>query len=157
MNPTADLCDTHGDRVSVAAPIFRSYGGRARFAGFVATLDCFEDNSLVRTMLEEPGAGRVLVVDGRGSLRCALVGGNLAVLAHRNGWAGIVVHGCVRDAAELAQVDIGILALATHPRRSEKRGAGQRDVRVSFAGVTFGPGAWVCADEDGLLVADQAP
>jgi len=154
---TADLCDRHGDRVAVAAPVFRAYGARKRFAGSVATLDCFEDNSLVRAMLEEPGAGRVLVVDGRGSLRCALVGGNLAVLAHRNGWAGIVVHGCVRDAAELAQVDIGILALATHPRRSEKRGAGQRDVRVSFAGVTFGPGAWVCADEDGLLVADQAP
>jgi len=157
MQPTADLCDQHGDHIAVAAPIFRAYGTRARFAGTVATLECFEDNSLVRTMLEEAGAGRVLVVDGRGSLRCALVGGNLAVLAHRNGWSGIVVHGCVRDAAELRQVDVGILALATNPRRSEKRGAGQRDVAVAFAGVAFRPGAWVCADEDGLVVADAAP
>ena len=157
MQPTADLCDQHGDRVAVAAPIFRAYGARARFAGTVATLECFEDNSLVRAMLEEPGAGRVLVVDGRGSLRCALVGGNLAVLAHRHGWSGIVVHGCVRDAAELRQVDVGILALATNPRRSEKRGTGQRDVAIAFAGVTFRPGAWVCADEDGLVLAAAAP
>jgi regulator of ribonuclease activity A len=154
MQPTTDLCDAHGERVSVAAPIFRSFGGRARFAGTVATLECFEDNSLVRTALEEPGAGRVLVVDGGGSLRCALVGGNLGVLAQRNGWSGIVVHGCVRDTAELRQADVGVLALATNPRRSEKRGAGRRDVAVSFAGVTFAPGAWVCADEDGLIVAD---
>jgi regulator of ribonuclease activity A len=96
----------------------------------------------------------VLVVDGGGSLRCALVGGNLGVLAQRNGWSGIVVHGCVRDTAELRQADVGVLALATNPRRSEKRGAGRRDVAVSFAGVTFAPGAWVCADEDGLIVAD---
>lgn len=154
MQPTADLCDKHGERVSVAAPIFRSYGGRARFAGEVATLDCFEDNSLVRTMLEEPGAGRVLVVDGRGSLRCALVGGNLGVLAQRNGWVGIVVNGCVRDTAELRQADVGVLALASNPRRSEKRGAGRRDVAVAFAGVAFRPGTFVCADEDGLIVSD---
>ena len=157
MHSTADLCDQHGDRIAVAAPIFRVFGARPRFAGPIATLECFEDNSLVRTMLEEAGAGRVLVVDGRGSLRCALVGGNLAVLAHRNGWSGIVVNGCVRDAAELRQVDVGILALATNPRRSEKRGAGRRDVAVAFADVTFRPGAWVCADEDGLVVADAAP
>ena len=157
MPHTADLCDEHGDRVSVAAPIFRAYGGRARFAGTIATLECFEDNSLVRTLLEEPGAGRVLVVDGGGSLRCALVGGNLAVLAQRNGWAGIVVNGCVRDTAELARADVGVLALASHPRRSEKRGAGRRDVTVAFAGVAFRPGAWACADEDGLIVADAAP
>jgi regulator of ribonuclease activity A len=157
MTPTADLCDQHGDRVAVAAPIFRSFGGRARFAGAVATLECFEDNSLVRAMLEEPGAGRVLVVDGGGSLRCALVGGNLAVLAQRSGWAGIVVHGCVRDSAELARVDIGILALATHPRRSEKRGIGRRDVAIAFADVAFRPGGWICADEDGLVVAAGEP
>jgi regulator of ribonuclease activity A len=154
MKPTADLCDMHGERVSVAAPIFRAYGGRARFAGTIATLACFEDNSLVRTALEEPGAGRVLVVDGRGSLRCALVGGNLGLLAQRNGWAGIVVNGCVRDTAELARADVGILALAANPRRSDKRGAGRRDVAVSFADVAFRPGAWVCADADGLIVAD---
>jgi len=157
MKPTADLCDEQGDLVAVAAPVFRSYGGRTRFAGRVATLECFEDNSLVRTMLEEPGERRVLVVDGRGSLRCALVGGNLAVLGQRNGWAGIVVHGCVRDSAELCAVDIGILALATNPRRSDKRGAGRRDGAVAFAGVTFRPGAWVCADQDGLVVAAEAP
>jgi len=157
MRPTADLCDEHGDRVAVAAPIFRNYGARARFEGAVATLECFEDNSLVRTLLEEPGAGRVLVVDGRGSLRCALVGGNLGVLAQRNGWSGIVVNGCVRDTPELRQVEIGILALAANPRRSEKRGAGRRDVTVAFADVTFRPGAWLCGDEDGLIVADARP
>jgi regulator of ribonuclease activity A len=157
MQPTADLCDRHGDRIAVAAPNFRRYGARVRFAGIVATLECCEDNSLVRTMLEEPGGGRVLVVDGRGSLRCALVGGNLAVLAHRNGWAGIVVNGCVRDTAELAQVDIGILALAANPRRSEKRGAGRRDVPVAFADLALRPGDWICADEDGLVAAAEAP
>jgi len=153
MHATADLCDQHGDHVVVAAPVFRSYGARARFAGTVATLACFEDNSLVRSILDEPGAGRVLVVDGRGSLRCALVGGNLAVLASRNGWSGIVVHGCVRDTPELRAADIGLLALATNPRRSEKRGAGERDLPLFFAGVEFRPGGWVCADEDGLVVA----
>ncbi len=150
---TTDLCDAQGQALAVAAPIFRSFGGAARFAGPVATVRCFEDNSRVRESLELPGQGRVLVVDGAGSLRCALVGGLLGEMGANNGWAGIVVHGCVRDSAELARAPLGILALAAHPRRSEKRGEGECDVPLEFAGVTFRPGVWVYADLDGLVVA----
>ena len=152
---TADLCDEFGDEVHVAHPIFRDWGGVERFAGPIATLRVHEDNALVRQALETDGRGRVLVVDGGGSLRTALVGGNLAALAHKNGWAGIVVHGCIRDAAELAATQVGIKALAAVPRRSAKDGAGARDVEVTFAGVTFVPGHWLYADRDGVVVADR--
>jgi regulator of ribonuclease activity A len=153
---TADLCDAHTARVAVAAPIFRSFGGRRRFHGAIATLRCFEDNSRVREMLAEPGQGRVLVVDGGGSLRCALVGDQLGALGVQSGWSGVIVHGCVRDTAALAAMDLGVLALAPHPLRSVKRGAGERDVTVDFAGVSFAPGAMIYADEDGVLVAPAA-
>ncbi|MCC7410466.1 MAG: ribonuclease E activity regulator RraA [Gammaproteobacteria bacterium] len=153
---TADLYDAHADSVQVAEPVFRDFGGQRRFAGPVATCKVFEDNSLVRGMLEEPGEGRVLVVDGGGSLRCALVGDQLAALGVRNGWAGIVVWGCVRDCAALGIQDIGIKALATNPRKSVKRGEGSRDLEVSFAGIRCAPGAWLYADEDGVLVAATA-
>lgn len=151
---TADLCDAHGEAVRVLALPFRDYGGRSAFAGPVSTLKCFEDNSLVRTALEEPGNGRVLVIDGGGSLRCALVGGNLGVLAEQNGWAGVVVWGCVRDAVELATNAIGIKALGTCPRKSDKRGVGQREVPITIGGVTIRPGEWLAADEDGVIVSD---
>jgi regulator of ribonuclease activity A len=134
----------------------RHYGGAQRFAGPISTLKVFEDNSLVRSALEEPGQGRVLVVDGGGSLRCALVGDQLGALAMQNGWVGIVVYGCVRDVAELAQMPLGVLALANHPRRSMKRGEGQRDVAVRFAGVLFTPGQYLYADANGIVVA-KAP
>ncbi|EFO80591.1 S-adenosylmethionine:2-demethylmenaquinone methyltransferase [Oscillochloris trichoides DG-6] len=150
---TSDLCDAHDD-VQVAEPRLRHVGGVTQFCGPVVTLKLFEDNSLVRSTLEEPGAGRVLVVDGGGSLRCALVGDQIAALAVRNAWAGIVVYGCVRDSAELGQLPIGIMALATHPRRSVKRGEGQRDLPVTFLGVTIRPGSYVYADADGLIVAE---
>ncbi|WP_129627886.1 ribonuclease E activity regulator RraA [Candidatus Oscillochloris fontis] len=150
---TSDLCDAH-DEIQVAEPRLCHVGGVMQFCGSVTTLKLFEDNSLVRTTLEEPGAGRVLVVDGGGSLRCALVGDQIAALAVRNAWAGIIVYGCVRDSAELAQLPIGIMALATHPRRSVKRGEGQRDLPVTFLGVTIRPGSYVYADGDGLVVAE---
>jgi regulator of ribonuclease activity A len=150
---TTDFCDAHED-VQVAEPQLRHFGGAARFAGQVTTLKLFEDNSLVRSALEEPGADRVLVVDGGGSLRCALVGDQIGDLAARNGWAGVVVFGCVRDSAELGRLPIGIMALATHPRRSVKRGEGQRDVPVRFLGVSFRPGQQLYADDDGLIVAE---
>jgi regulator of ribonuclease activity A len=150
---TTDLCDDHEARVRAAAPIFRDYGGRAEMAGPATTLVVHEDNALVRAALEEPGRGRVLVVDGGGSLRAALVGGNLAALAQKNGWAGVVVHGCVRDTDELAAADVAIKALAAHPKKSQKTGAGERDVTVSFAGVSIAPGEWVYGDRDGLIVA----
>jgi regulator of ribonuclease activity A len=153
---TTDLSDAHPE-AQVCAPVFSSYGGRRSFHGPVQTIKVFEDNALVRSMLETPGAGRVLVVDGGGSLRCALVGGNLAKIGASNGWVGILVHGCIRDSHEIAGYDLGVLALGTHPRKSEKglhSGASGRE--VTFAGVTFRPGAWVYADEDGVVVADRA-
>lgn len=156
---TCDLCDEHKADTSgafrVLPPGFSSYGGRARFGGAVSTVKCFEDNSLVKAALDEPGQGRVLVVDGGGSMRRALVGGNLGAAAARNGWAGVVVYGCVRDSAELAACDVGIRALGLMPLPTDKRGEGQRDVPVLVAGVTLRPGDWLYADEDGIVVMDR--
>jgi regulator of ribonuclease activity A len=152
---TTDLSDEFGAEVRVAEPLFRDWGGSASFAGPIETLRVFEDNALVRQALEMPGQGRVLVVDGGGSLRTALVGGNLAALAHRNGWAGIVVYGCIRDTAELAGTPLGVKALNAVPRKSAKTGAGERGVPVTFAGVTFAAGAHLYADRDGIVVADR--
>lgn len=150
---TADLCDSHAHLLAIAAPIFRSFGGRRRFSGAIATLRCFEDNSLVRERLVEAGHGRVLVIDGGGSLKCALVGDQLGALGVKNGWSGVIVFGCVRDTAALGAMDLGVLALAPHPLKSVKRGVGEREVNVAFAGVSFAPGAYVYADEDGVVVA----
>ncbi|MGQ0553035.1 MAG: ribonuclease E activity regulator RraA [Planctomycetota bacterium] len=150
---TADLCDQHGDAVRVVQPVLRDFGGRAVFSGPIATVQVHEDNSLVRAALEEPGAGRVLVVDGGGSLRCALLGDQLAALAARNGWSGVVLNGALRDTAVVGRILLGVRALASHPRRSGKAGTGLRDVPVSFAGVTFAPGEYLYADVDGLLVS----
>jgi regulator of ribonuclease activity A len=152
---TTDLCDEFGAEVRVAEPLFRDWGGSTSFAGPIETLRVFEDNALVRAALETPGRGRVLVVDGGGSLRSALVGGNLAALAHRNGWSGIVVHGCIRDAAEIAGTPLGVKALNAIPRKSAKAGAGECGVPVTFAGVTFVPGAHLYADRDGIVVSDR--
>lgn len=149
---TADLYDAHENETQVVLPGFRNFGGRRSFHGPIATLKVHEDNSLVRSALEQPGAGRVLVVDGGGSLRCALVGDKLADLGRDNGWAGIIVFGCIRDSAEIGRMDIGVQALGTNPRKSVKRGDGQRDIPVNFHGVTFTPGAFVYADDDGIVV-----
>ncbi|TXH03554.1 MAG: RraA family protein [Nevskiaceae bacterium] len=151
---TTDLSDAHPE-LQVCEPLFGDFGGVDKFHGPIRTLKIFEDNALVRSTLETPGNGAVLVVDGGGSMRCALVGGNLGVLAVKNGWAGIVVNGCVRDSEELAAQAVGIKALATHPRKSEKGlHSGHVDKVVSFAGVTFKPGAWLYADADGIVVAE---
>ena len=152
---TAELCDEFGEDARVAEPVFRDYGGASSFGGPVATVRVFEDNVLVREALEEDGRGRVLVVDGGGSTRCALVGGNLAALAHENGWAGIVVNGCIRDSAEISFVPVGVKALNASPRKSAKEGAGERDAPVGFAGVELSPGEYLYADEDGIVVADR--
>ena len=149
---TTDLCDAH-PAVQVAEPVLRHFGGRRRFAGQVSTVLCLEDNSRVREAVAEPGKGRVLVVDGGGSLQCALLGDLLAEKAVANGWCGVVVNGCVRDTGRLAELPLGVMALAPLPRRSEKRDHGERDVGVRFAGVTFHPGDHVYADEDGLIVS----
>jgi regulator of ribonuclease activity A len=153
---TADLCDAFAPSLQLAQPLFRDYGGTPRFAGPIDTVRVFEDNVLVRQALEAPGRGRVLVVDGGGSLRAALVGGRLAALARENGWAGLIVNGCIRDAAETRRIPIGIKALNTSPMRSGKSGAGERAVGVSFAGVAFTPGHFVYADEDGVVVAERS-
>lgn len=150
---TSDLLDAHLE-AQVAEPLFRDFGGAHSFAGPIATLKLFEDNSYVRTALSEPGSGRVLVVDGGGSLRCALLGDQLAALGVKNRWSGVVLWGCVRDTAALAKLSLGVKALAAHPRKSAKRGVGERDLPVSFAGVTFKPGAWLYADADGIIVSD---
>ena len=152
---TADLHDANEDTVQVAEPLYRDYGGTKRFFGQVATVKVFEDNSLVRAALEQEGRQRVLVVDGGGSNRCALMGDNLAALALANNWVAVVIHGCVRDSRALAALPIGIKALATHPRRSAKRGEGERGVLISFAGLTVREGDWLYADEDGILISDK--
>ncbi len=153
---TADLCDRHDGTVKVAEPLFRAYGGTPAFGGPIATVKVFEDNVLVRQALSEKGAGRVLVVDGGGSRRCALVGDQLVVLARDNGWAGIVVYGCIRDSAAMETLPVGVRALATHPLKSIKKGAGDRDIPVTFAGVTFVPGHYLYADADGVIVSPEA-
>lgn len=150
---TADLYDAHEDDVAVVDPGLRAFGTVRRFAGAVHTLAVFEDNSLVRRALETPGDGRVLVVDGGGSLRCALVGDQLAKLAIDRGWAGLIVWGCIRDSAIIDTMPIGVRALATSPRRSVKRGHGIEGQAVRFLGARFAPGYRVYADEDGILVS----
>lgn len=156
---TADLCDQYEDRLRdgrlrVVAPMFSHYGGRSSFCGPIATLKLFEDNSFVRKALEQPGEGRVLVIDGGGSLRRALVGDQLAELGCQNGWTGIVVHGCIRDSNAISAMDIGVLALATHPRKTDKKNVGEAGIAVSFGGATFLPGEWLYADPDGVIVSD---
>jgi regulator of ribonuclease activity A len=150
---TTDLRDRYAPELTVADPVFKDYGGTSFFAGEIATVQVYEDNVLVRKTLEEPGQGRVLVVDGGGSLRCALVGGIIADLAHRNGWAGILIYGCIRDSDEIAQVPIGVKALHSNPLRPKKQGTGQTGIAVTFAGVTFTPGQYVYADSDGVVVS----
>lgn len=151
---TADLSDAYPE-AQVAEPLLADFGGVERFHGPVVTLKVFEDNALVRTLLQEPGNGRVLVIDGGGSMRCALVGGNLAKLGVDNGWQGLIVNGCIRDSDEIGGLPIGVKALGTHPRKSEKGlHAGQRDRAVVFAGVTFRNGQWLYADADGVLVSE---
>jgi regulator of ribonuclease activity A len=152
---TADLCDAHPESVRVVEPLFRSYGGLQSFSGPVETIQTYEDNSAVRETLGRQGKGRVLVVDGGASLRCALVGGRLGQLARENGWSGIVINGCVRDSTELAGIPLGIRALNTAPRRSTKAGRGVVGETLTFAGAEFVPGMILYADPDGILLADH--
>lgn len=154
---TCDLCDTHisddsGD-FRVLPPVFHSFGAHVSFAGEVSTVQCLDDNSLVRSALAEPGRGRVLVVDGGGSLRRALVGGNVAASAAKNGWAGVLVYGCVRDVAELNATAVGLYALALNPMPTVKQGQGLRDVYVQIAGLWVRPGDWLYADADGIVIS----
>ena len=157
---TPDLCDQYetelGKTVRVVAPMFQRYGGRTAFSGEIVTLKIFEDNTLVREIFNEPGHGKVLVIDGGGSLRCALVGDQLAILANKNGWEGVVVYGCIRDSGDINGIDIGVRALNTHPQKTVKKGIGDRNLPLTFGGVTFHPGEWLYADEDGVLVSSKS-
>jgi regulator of ribonuclease activity A len=161
LDSTCDLCDAHKNDADgafrVLPPVWRDFGGVKRFAGAVSTVKCFEDNSRVREAVSSPGDGRVLVVDGGGSLRRALFGGNLGALAAKNGWAGVVVDGCVRDVGELAACEVGIKALSAVPLPTDKRNEGQRDVPVQVQGVWVRPGDWLVADEDGIVVLAEKP
>ena len=159
--PTTDLCDANEGALAdgslrVFDPGLIALGGRVAFAGRAATLKVFEDNSLIADTVKTPGDGRVLVVDAGGSRRCAVFGGSLAAAAAGNGWVGVIINGCARDSGEIAATDVGVRALALHPRRSVKRGEGQRDVAVTFLGVTVRPGEWIYADADGVLVSATA-
>ncbi|MFK8068890.1 MAG: ribonuclease E activity regulator RraA [Gammaproteobacteria bacterium] len=153
---TADLYDEYGDSLQVAAPLFKNYGAKKIFSGKISTVKCFEDNSFVRSTLEMPGEGKVLVVDGGGSLRCALLGDMLAELGIKNGWSGIVIYGCIRDSAIISEMDIGVKGLNTNPKKSLKKDIGERDIPVNFAGVEFVPDHFLYADEDGFVVSDKA-
>lgn len=153
---TADLCDQFETELQICDPVFRDFGGHVQFAGRIATIKCFEDNSLVRTLVGEPGDGRVLVIDAGASMRRAVLGDLLAQKAAQNGWSGVLVYGCIRDSAEIGRMPLGVKALATHPLKTDKRGEGQRDIPVRFAGVAFRPGEWLYADVDGVIVAPRA-
>ena len=153
---TADISDEHPEQTMVAESIFRGFGQRKSFSGPIATLKLFEDNTLVREVLSAPGDGRVLVVDGGGSKRCALVGDRIAQLASDNGWAGILVYGCIRDSMIIDGMDIGVHAVGTSPKKSIKQGRGDKDLKVTFAGVTFVPGHYIYVDGDGVLVSPES-
>lgn len=155
-NKTADICDAHPDDVAVAEPVFTSFGGRSDFCGPIVTVSAHEDNVLVRQALEQPGEGRVLVVDGGASMRCALLGDRLAATAAGNGWSGVIINGCVRDTAELSTIDLGIMALRPVPLKSNKRGEGRSGEPLRFASVTFSPGDCVYVDGDGVVVLPAA-
>lgn len=152
FRPTADLVDDIGEDVRSCDTQFRQFGGRTEFAGPISTVRCFQDNALLKAVLSEPGDGRVLVIDGDGSLHSALVGDVIAELARSNGWSGLIVNGAVRDAATLRTLGIGIKALGTNPRKSAKTGAGERDVVVRLGGVEFRPGEVAFSDDDGIVV-----
>jgi regulator of ribonuclease activity A len=153
---TPDLYDRYEEALGVCAPVFQDFGGRKSFFGPVATVKCFEDNSRIKEALAEPGRGHVLVVDAGGSMRCAMLGDLIAESAVVNGWAGVVIVGYVRDTGRLAQMDLGVKALGAIPRKSTRRGEGQRDLPVEIAGVAVEPGDWVYCDGDGVVFAKQA-
>lgn len=152
---TADLCDEYSEELQIALPGLLDFGGHKRFDGSIVTIKLFEDNSLVRETLSINGEGQVLVVDGGASLRCALLGDLLAAKAIENYWSGIIVNGCIRDSAEISQMTLGVKALATHPLKSVKKGVGETNIPVTFSGVTFNPGDYLYADEDGIIVSEK--
>lgn len=153
---TPDLCDQFSDELQIVAPLFKNFGGKKVFSGEVVTIQCYEDNSLVKEQVEQPGNERVLVIDGGGSLRCALLGDMLAKKAMDNGWQGLVIYGCVRDVDEIAQMNLGVQAQASMPLRSIRKGKGELNLSISFGGVTFKPGDYLYADNNGIVLASRS-
>ena len=153
---TPDIADEFPDEVAALELPLRNFGGRAQFCGEVVTVKCFEDNSLVKELVNTPGDGRVILVDGGGSLRRALLGDMLAAAAVDNGWSGLVIDGAVRDVDPIAVMPLGVKALAATPLRTDKRGEGQTGIRVKIGGVSVNPGDFVYADNNGVLVASRA-
>jgi len=150
---TPDLCDDFADKVRVLDSLFHNYGARSHFSGELVTIKCFEDNSVLKELVNTQGNGKVIVMDGGGSLRRAILGDMLAEKASQNGWAGILINGCIRDADEIAQTPLGVKALNTHPMKTEKRGIGDLNVPVTFAGQTINPGEWLYSDNNGVLIS----
>lgn len=153
---TTDLYDEHEGSVSTCSTQFRDYGGKTRFFGPIRTVRCYRDNQLFRALLDEPGNGAVVVVDGGGSTESALMGDIIAAKGAKNGWSGVVIFGAIRDSAEVGQIDFGTKALGVNPAKSAKEGKGAVDEPVEFGGVTFTPGEWIYCDEDGILVSPAA-
>lgn len=151
---TPDICDDHPE-VQVVEPGFRNFGGVEAFGGEVVTVKCFEDNSIVKEQVAKPGNGCVMVVDGGGSKRAALLGDMLAEQAASNGWAGLIIYGCIRDVDVIGKTELGVQALGTHPRKTEKKGVGDLNVPITFGGVTFRPGQYVYADNNGIVVSEK--
>ncbi|RAU19392.1 putative 4-hydroxy-4-methyl-2-oxoglutarate aldolase [Nitrincola tibetensis] len=151
-----ELCDQYPDLVQVVEPMFASFGGREIFGGEIVTIKAFEDNSLVREQVALPGAGKVLVVDGGGSMRKAMLGDMLAEKAEKNGWEGLIIYGCIRDVNAISQLDVGVQALGSHPMKTDKKGVGELNIPVTFGGVTFVPGQYVYADNNGVLVSPKS-
>ncbi len=152
---TPDLCDKYPALVQVVEPLLSNFGGRTSFGGEIVTIKCHEDNSLIATHVNDGGTGKVLVVDGGGSLRCGMLGDNLAEKAASNGWEGIIIYGCIRDVDIIGEIDLGVQALASHPMKSVKKNIGELNVPVSFGGVSFHPGHFVYADNNGIIVSPQ--
>ena len=152
---TPDLCDAYPELVQAVEPMFSNYGGVDSFGGEIVTVKCFEDNSKVKELVDEPGNGKVMVVDAGGSFRCAMLGDMLAEKAVKNGWAGIIMYGCVRDVDVLTELELGVQALGSHPMKSLKKGIGEVGIDVTFGGVTFRQGQYVYADNNGVITSPE--
>lgn len=153
---TPDLCDDNPELVKVVEPIFNNYGGKRAFGGEIVTVKCHEDNSVVKKQASEPGHGKVMVVDGGGSLRCALLGDLIAEKAVENGWEGLIIFGCIRDVDAIAELDLGVQALRTIPIKSVRKDRGDLNIEITFGGVTFKPGNYVYADNNGVIASTKA-
>lgn len=153
---TPDLCDTYPELIQVVEPMFNNYGAKESFGGQIVTVKCFEDNSKVKELVDTDGTGKVMVVDGGASMRHALLGDMLAEKAEKNGWEGIIIYGCIRDVDVIMETELGVQALATNPLKTDKRGLGDVDVEVKFGGVSFVPGQFVYADNNGIIVSPKA-